>query len=290
MSRNMIYSWQYCFSKKHQQFSHSENSAKSTGTITIGPVVRHHNSSKNGRRIECNTANYVPFVVPGLSTSSSSSEVIAETRSEGRTLHFASFLDVCHLKSSELEPNFQKYKGRVGTPRCHCKIWFRLLRSIYRARFIGVTNDGCKSNGCHIKTARMRRASSWCSICFFPGKTGRCSKIIENSQSQKVQTFGYVYQNTNGQNHGPAWKTQSFLLSEICTVILWQDFYGKQFEKLLLEHGWWKVPKWECLFVKREKGLLLSVYVDNFKLARKKQNIDPMWKVLVKEIDLGEPT
>ena len=28
---------------------------------------------KNGRRIECNTANYVPFVVPGLSTSSSSS-------------------------------------------------------------------------------------------------------------------------------------------------------------------------------------------------------------------------
>ena len=28
---------------------------------------------KNGRNINCNTANYVPFVVPGLSTSSSSS-------------------------------------------------------------------------------------------------------------------------------------------------------------------------------------------------------------------------
>ena len=28
---------------------------------------------KNGRKIDCNTANYVPFVVPGLSTSSSSS-------------------------------------------------------------------------------------------------------------------------------------------------------------------------------------------------------------------------
>ena len=28
---------------------------------------------KNGRKIECNTANYVPLVVPGLSTSSSSS-------------------------------------------------------------------------------------------------------------------------------------------------------------------------------------------------------------------------
>ena len=50
------------------------------------------------------------------------------------------------------------------------------------------------------------------------------------------------------------------------------------------------VPNWECLFVNREKGLLLSVYVDDIKLAGKKQNIDPMWKVLNKDVDLGEPT
>ena len=42
-------------------------------------------------------------------------------------------------------------------------------------------------------------------------------------------------------------------------------------------------PYWECLFVHREKGLFLSVYVD------KKQNINPMWKVLNKEVDLGGP-
>ena len=30
----------------------------------------------------------------------------------------------------------------------------------YRAKFIGVTNDGCKSNGCQITTTRMRRTSS----------------------------------------------------------------------------------------------------------------------------------
>ena len=40
----------------------------------------------------------------------------------------------------------------------------------------------------------------------------------------------------------------------------------------------------------REKGLFLSVYVDDLKLAGKKQNLDPMWKVLNKEVDLGEPT
>ena len=39
-----------------------------------------------------------------------------------------------------------------------------------------------------------------------------------------------------------------------------------------------------------EKGLFLSVYVDDINLAGKKQNIDPMWKVLNKEFDFGAPT
>ena len=52
----------------------------------------------------------------------------------------------------------------------------------------------------------------------------------------------------------------------------------------------WRIPNWECLFVHRGKGLFLSVYVDDMKLAGKKQNLDPMWKVLNKEVDLGEPT
>ena len=32
------------------------------------------------------------------------------------------------------------------------------------------------------------------------------------------------------------------------------------------------------------------MYVDDIKLAGKKENIDPMWKLLNKEVDLGEPT
>ena len=46
-------------------------------------------------------------------------------------------------------------------------------------------------------------------------------------QNRSVQTFGFVHHDTNSQNHGPKRKTQMFLLSEICTVILWQDCYGK---------------------------------------------------------------
>ena len=49
----------------------------------------------------------------------------------------------------------------------------------------------------------------------------------------------------------------------------------RQFEKVLLKHGWEKVPNCECLFVNREEGLLLSVYVDDIKLAGKTENIEP---------------
>ena len=57
-----------------------------------------------------------------------------------------------------------------------------------------------------------------------------------------------------------------------------------------MKYGWEKVSNWDCLFVHREKGLFLSVFVDDIKLAGKKQNINLMWEVLNKEVDLGEQT
>ena len=109
-------------------------------------------------------------------------------------------------------------------------------------------------------------------------------------QTQNVQIFGYVYQNTNGPNHGPAWKTQSFLLSEICTV-LWQDYHGKGNSGKFHWNTAWKIPNGDCFFcTPRKKDHSLSVHVNDIKLAGKKQNIDPMWKVLMKDVDLGEPT
>ena len=40
-------------------------------------------------------------------------EVIDEARNNGRKVHFASLMDLCHVKNSELELRYQKYKGRV---------------------------------------------------------------------------------------------------------------------------------------------------------------------------------
>ena len=43
----------------------------------------------------------------------SKKEVIDEARTKGIKVHFASLMDICHLKNAELETKHQKYKGRV---------------------------------------------------------------------------------------------------------------------------------------------------------------------------------
>ena len=43
----------------------------------------------------------------------SKKEYIDDARTKGAKVHFASLMDLCHLTNSELEPQFQKYTGRV---------------------------------------------------------------------------------------------------------------------------------------------------------------------------------
>ena len=57
-----------------------------------------------------------------------------------------------------------------------------------------------------------------------------------------------------------------------------------------MELGWEKVPHWECLLLHRNQGLFLSVYAYDINVAGKKQNMAPMWKKLMKNVDLDEPT
>ena len=63
-------------SRRYTGSSHWENSAKISG--------QKPHLIKNGRKIECNTANYVSFVVPGLSTSSSTSSSPASPTSSSQ--------------------------------------------------------------------------------------------------------------------------------------------------------------------------------------------------------------
>ena len=153
----------------------------------------------------------------------SKKEVIDEARTSGAKVHFASLMDICHLKNAE----HQKYKGRV------------VLRG-------DVVKDDSGSYAVFTEqgssASQMTAAKIMDIISRLPGCDGQAAdavsaytqvkmedaqKLLKKIPNRNVQILGFVYHDTNGQNHGPVWKIQSFLLKGICTVILWQDYYGK---------------------------------------------------------------
>ena len=143
---------------------------------------------------------------------------------------------------------------------------------------ISITDDGSESHGYHLQIAWLRWTGSRRSIGLYPKQKWKMLTNYWKFPNRNVQTFRFVYHHTNGLNHGPVWKTQLFFLNGICTVILWQDWFGtRQLERILLKYGW-------------EKVFHLGMDNHNRELAGKKLNINPMWKVPNKEVDLVEPT
>ena len=154
------------------------------------------------------------------------SEVIDEARTKGAKVHFASLMDMCHLKNADLETKHQKFKGRVV-----------LRGDIVKddsGSYAVFTEQGSSAS-------QMTAAKVMDIISRLPGCAGQAADAVSADTQVKIEDdrqllkipksecpdIGLVYHDTKGQNHGPVWKTQSFLLSEICMVILWQDCYGK---------------------------------------------------------------
>ena len=216
--------------------------------------------------------------------------VIDEARTTGATVHFASLMDICHLKNAELETKHQKYKGRV------------VLRG-------DIVKDNSGSYAVFTEqgssASQMTAPKIMDIISRLPGCDGQAADAVSAYTQVKMEDAHKLLKIPKSECPDiwirlPRHKwPKSWSSMEDPVVPLERNLYGhplagllweRQFEKVLLKHGWEKIPNWECLFVHREKGLFLSVYVDDIKLAGKKHNIDPMWKVLNKEVDLGEPT
>ena len=89
----------------------------------------------------------------------------------------------------------------------------------------------------------------------YPSKNGRCSQIIENS---KIGVSRHLDSSTTIH--------MTKIMVQYSVVPLVRILYGppfgglswqRQFEKILLKHGWEKVPNLECLFLNRGKRIIL---------------------------------
>ena len=92
-------------------------------------------------------------------------------------VHFATLMDVCHLKNAELQPKVQRQSRALRSRR---RLWS--LRIFYWTGLLCVPGDCRNNHGCHWQIERLWRTSIWCSICLFSGKIGGCSQISEKSQ------------------------------------------------------------------------------------------------------------
>ena len=106
-------------------------------------------------------------------------------------------------------------------------------------------------------------------------------------QSQNVQMYGYVFQDTSGPNLGQTLKTQWCCLNENCTNNHLRHSCGKD--------NWrrWIGKKYRIgnVFLCIEyTDYSLSVCVDHVKMAGKNWNMLPMWRNMMKIVDLVEPT
>ena len=193
-----------------------------------------------------------------------SKEVIDEARRSGATVHFASFMDICHLKNAELEAKHQKYKG---------ELYSEDIVKDDSGSYAVFTEQGSSAS-------QMTAAKIMDIISRLPGCDGQAADEVSAYAQVKMEDAHKLLKIPKSACPDiwirlPRHKwPKSWSSMEDPVVPLERNLYGhplagllreRQFEKVLLKHGWEKIPNWECLFVHRDKGLFLSVYVDDIK-------------------------
>ena len=92
-------------------------------------------------------------------------------------VHFASLMDLCHLENSELEPQYQKYKGRVGKFQSQQS---RYLDTSTKTRLANImVQHGSPSRSFGAKSVRSSSQD-------FCGK-GNSRKFFQNTNGEKFQ-------------------------------------------------------------------------------------------------------
>ena len=174
----------------------------------------------------------------------SKKEVIDEARTKGARVHFASLMDLCHLKNAELETKHQKYKGRV----------------VFRG------DIGKDDSGSHAvftergsSPSQMTAATVMDIISKLPGCAGRAADAVSAYTQVKMEDAHKLLKIPKSECPGiwirlprHTWP-KSWSSMEDPVVPLERNLYGhplagllweKQLEKIPLKHGREKVSNW----------------------------------------------
>ena len=170
----------------------------------------------------------------------SKKQVIDEARTSGATVHFASLMDICHLKNAELEAKHQKYKGRVV-----------LRGDIVKdnsGAYAVFTEQGSSAS-------QMTAAKIMDIISRLPGCDGQAADAVSGYTQVKMEDAHKLLKIPKSECPDiwirlPRHKwPKSWSSMEDPVVPLERNLYGhplagllweRQFKKVLLKHGWEK--------------------------------------------------
>ena len=170
----------------------------------------------------------------------SQKQVIDEARMSGATVHFASLMDICHLKNAELEAKHQKYNGRV------------VLRG-------DIVKDNSGSYAVFTEqgssASQMTAAKIMDVISGLPGCDGQAADAV-SAHTQVKMEYASTFLKIPQSECPDIWIRlpkhkwpKSWSIMEDPVVPLERNLCGhhragllreRQFERVLLEHGWEK--------------------------------------------------
>ena len=197
-----------------------------------------------------------------------------------------SIMDLCHLKISELEPQYQKCKGRVA---------FRgdIVKDD-SGPYAVLTEQG--SSASQMTAAKI----SWILYQDYQVAQDKQQTPVSVYTQVKMEDAPKLLQIPKSECPDiwirlPRHKwPKSWSSMEETVVPLERNLYGHPSAGLFLGNGHLRKSCWSTAgrrFFKLGmsssfivKGLFLSVYVDDIKLSGKKQNINPMWKIRMKVV------
>ena len=187
----------------------------------------------------------------------SKKQVIDEARTAGATVHFASLMDICHLKNAVLEAKHQKYKGRV------------VLRG-------DIVKDNSGSYAVFTEqgssASQMTAAKIMDIISRLPGCDGQAADAVSANTQVRMEDAHKLLKIAKSEcpdiwirQPRHKWpKSWSSMEDPVCSSrtesvrsSFGRTIMERQCDKILLKYGWEKVSKWECLFVHREKRIIL---------------------------------
>ena len=210
---------------------------------------------------------------------------------EKRTVHFDMLMDICHLKNAELEPKNQTYKG-----------WVVLRSDIVKKNDSGshavFTEQGSSASqmtaaecvGCYCKVTRLWRTSSRRNVSSRPSKVGGRSQNARNSKVRMSRGTDMSSATRVTQIMVKHWRPRGSSRTIFVRTPTRRSLVGKTVRGSSLWTGMEKKYRIGNVCLCIEEQRLLSVFVDDIKMAGRQQNVAPMWKKLMKLVDLGEPT